>query len=150
MSSANAFDSIKFPWHFLKSISVIIFRELVIQICCDCSGRNQRQKSVKLQARSLGPECYYWFDHNVIQVFAVLILTAVVALKLERLPREQEVMGLILGRDRPKSLKLEVVAFPLKLYSSSGFPPWHSGFWEQHYNWLASVRIMDWLNNGQK
>ena len=34
---------------------------------------------------------------------------------LERQPREREVVGSIPGRDRPKSLKLVVVAFPLAL-----------------------------------
>ena len=39
--------------------------------------------------------------------------TAAVAKWLERLPYEREVMGSIPVRDRPKSLKLVVVAFPL-------------------------------------
>ena len=43
----------------------------------------------------------------------LLLTTATVALWLERPPREREVVGSIPGRDRPKSLKLVVVAFPL-------------------------------------
>ena len=39
--------------------------------------------------------------------------TAAVAYCLERPPREWEVVGSILGRNRPKSLKPVVVAFPL-------------------------------------
>ena len=35
------------------------------------------------------------------------------ALSVERTPREQEVVGLILGRYRPKSLRLVVMAFSL-------------------------------------
>ena len=32
---------------------------------------------------------------------------------------------------------------------SSGFLPWRSGLWEKHYDWPASVRIMDWLSTGK-
>ena len=39
--------------------------------------------------------------------------TATVAKWLEHPPREQEIMGSILGSDRPQSLKLVLVAFPL-------------------------------------
>ena len=58
---------------------------------------------------------------------------------LERPPREREVMGSIPVRDRPKSLKLVVVAFP----------PWRSGLWEWHYDWPVTVRIMDCFKNSQ-
>ena len=53
--------------------------------------------------------------------------TAMVALWLEPLPREQEVVGLIPSLDRPKSLKLVVVVFPLGAqdygYSTMTGPP---------------------------
>ena len=48
------------------------------------------------------------------------VRTAAVAWWLERPPREQEVVGSFPGRNRVKSLKLVVVAFP----------PWSSELWE--------------------
>ena len=49
-----------------------------------------------------------------------IIMTAAVAKWLERPPRERDVVSLISGRGRPKSLKA----------GSSGFPPCHIGLWE--------------------
>ena len=47
------------------------------------------------------------------QITLPSVLTAAVVCWLERSPREREVLDSIPGRDRPKSLKLVVVAFPL-------------------------------------
>ena len=33
---------------------------------------------------------------------------------------------------------------------SSGFPPWRSGLWKYHYDWLAGVKIIDRLSTGVK
>ena len=52
-------------------------------------------------------------NRTVIRFGSNVELTAAVAYWLERLPREREVVAWIPGPDRPKSLKLVVVAFPL-------------------------------------
>ena len=64
-----------------------------------------------------------------------IYVTAAVALWLERPLCEREIVGSIPGRDRPKSLKLVVVAFP----------PWSSGLWEQYYDWQHNGLVKYWL-----
>ena len=82
---------------------------------------------------------FHWHYTEIISVkgFALGLSdtekTATVAQWLEHLPREREVVSSIPGCDRPKSLKLAVVAFYLGA---------------QDYDFLASVRIMDWLGTG--
>ena len=71
--------------------------------------------------------------------WSILYQIAAVALWLEIPPCERGVVGSIPSRDRPKPLK----------NGSSGFPAWRSELWEQHHDWHASVRKMDWLTHYQ-